>query len=69
MITDTERLDFLLNYFTIDDIGDEKYVCGTVILADELETVLQTGVHVTRVPNLRTVIDRAIAYQKLREEE
>ncbi len=74
MPTDTERLDFILKYFEIDDIGDAEAVPGVVINSEKLEDDLTYGAeepHPTYTAyrsslikeyedDLRDVIDRAI---------
>ncbi len=42
-LTDTDRLNFLLKYFAVEDIGDEDYCPVVVIRAEELEDVLTWG--------------------------
>ena len=75
MRTDTERLDFLLQFFEIDDIGDETFVLGVRIDYETLETRLSFGA--PRGPNrpmlktrlslarpgdsMRDIIDKAIS--------
>jgi hypothetical protein len=69
--TDTERLDFLLKYFEIDDVGDEFWVPGICIRSESLEQDLswnpvpddkgQPQSHICGwQDDLRDVIDRAI---------
>ncbi len=66
---DTQRLDFILKYFSIDDIGDEFVVRGVCINSESLELDLTYGKSVDgKSPplikdwndNLRDIIDRAI---------
>ena len=64
MKNDTERLDFLLKYFVIDDYGDEEVCWGTGILSDQLEPDLQVGILTKPGDDIRDIIDRAIAKQK-----
>lgn len=67
-ITDTERLDFILKYIEIDDIGDEEYIPGVIVAYEFLEDKLSFGPMVNdRAPglcrhgdSLRDVIDKAI---------
>ena len=68
--SDTDRLNFILSHFAIDDIGDEWFVPGVVISHEELEMKLTFGKFAKdRYPalvsslddDLRTVIDKAIA--------
>ena len=64
-MTDTERLDFLLQYFCIDDIGDEEYCKGICISSEALEeklSFLQDGSSNIELWNedLRCVIDRTM---------
>ena len=61
---DTERLDFLLKYFRIDDIGEEEVAFGVGIKYEDLETALSYNECSPAVKahddNLRDIIDRAI---------
>lgn len=59
-ITDTERLDFILKYFCIDDVGDEEYIPGVCINEEKLADELSIGIYLNWDDNLRDVIDRAI---------
>ena len=65
-ITDTERLNFLLQYFCIDDIGDEDSFPGVCINSEALENILTWSPEYNSVnvetwdDDLRDVIDRAI---------
>lgn len=65
-LTDTDRLNFLLTYFCIDDVGDEHYCPGVVIRSEALEDVLtwgrETGTRLNQcdTDNFRTIIDRSI---------
>lgn len=43
-MNDTDRLNFILKYFTIDDIGDEEAVPGICINHEGLEDDLTWGV-------------------------
>ena len=69
MRTDTERLDFLLQFFEITDIGDETYVLGVLVDHDSLEERLSFGVsrESTRPilarpgDSMRDIIDKAIS--------
>ncbi len=69
-ITDTNRLDFLLQYFYIDDIGDEEYCKGMCISHEALEEKLSftpngsSNIELWK-EDLRTVIDRAIKFNVL----
>ena len=69
MMTDTERLNFILNYFVTDDIGDETYVPGVCIDHERLEEDLTWGVEENGQrqshyknwdEDLRSIIDKAI---------
>ena len=42
-ITDTDRLNYLLKYFRIDDVGDDQYSPGIVIDHETLEDILTWG--------------------------
>lgn len=65
-ITDTDRLDFLLEYFRVDDVGVEKYCPGVVIQNEPLEDILTWGQgenpreNQCDTENLRDIIDRAL---------
>jgi hypothetical protein len=41
--TDTDRLNYLLKYISIDDVGDEESVPGVVVKSERLETELTLG--------------------------
>ena len=67
--TDTDRLDFLLSQFRIDDVGDESYIPGIVINYEDLENLLTWGPvdHHGKCPTLvdagariRDIIDKAM---------
>ena len=71
--TDTERLDFLLKFISIDDVGDEHCVPGVVVRSEDLEEKLSVREYQEVKPgvmgnpimchfgeNLRVTIDRAI---------
>ena len=57
-MTDSDRLDFLLKYLSIDDVGDDVICLGINVkgekLADDLSFIK------TWDDDLRDVIDRAI---------
>ena len=57
--TDTERLDFLLRWFSVEDVGDEEFAPGVVIHQEQLEDRL-TGVLTEVTDDLRTVLDKAL---------
>ena len=68
-MTDTERLNFLLKYFSIEDVGDEIFVPGVYIECESLEEDLTWGVEQngrreshfrTDSDDMRDIIDRAI---------
>ncbi len=65
-MNDTERLDFILKYFRIDDVGDEDYCPGVCIREEALADVLSIGVKLDWDDNLRDVIDRAINKEGLK---
>ena len=56
--TDTQRLDFLLEYFSISDIGDECAVSAVSIQSEDLEVRLGHGM--AWEADIRDVIDRAM---------
>lgn len=80
-INDTDRLNFLLKYFNICDIGDEVAIPGVCINSEELEDDLtwgpEFGERNTRQSHfkswnddVRDIIDRAIeSRQKISKEE
>lgn len=68
-MNDTDRLNFILKYFTIDDIGDEIPCPGICIKCEQLEDDLswgadENGIRPSNVmtwdAQMREVIDRAI---------
>lgn len=71
-LTDTDRLNFLLKYFCIDDVGDEEYCPGVIIRNEDLEDVLTwgtpPGAGVRRnqcdTDDLRRIIDISIRKQE-----
>ena len=68
--TDTDRLNHLLKYISIDDVGDEESVLGVVVANERLETELTLGPdHAEKEmvklahdwdDNFRDVIDRSM---------
>ena len=56
---DTRRLDFLLKYMVIDDVGDDEACPGVLVRSDSLEGDLCNGNRIGWDDNLRDVIDRA----------
>ena len=65
---DTERLNFLLQFLSIEDVGDEERVMGTCVDQDRMEHALQYGVCTAKTDDLRTIIDWAIEEQKKKQE-
>lgn len=70
-MTDTDRLNFLLKYFCVDDIGDDSYVPGVIIRSESLEDFLTWGKEAPKRMNqckdtgdFRVIIDRAISSEK-----
>ena len=59
MFTDTERLDFILEYFHIDDIGDDIPCIGVVCRYESLESALQQP-GIAYGCDVRDLIDMAI---------
>lgn len=70
---DTERLNYLLQYFEITDIGDDKFQFGVSVDSEQLEYDLSFGKYDPSIPGnpplfddwtdrvwLRDVIDAAI---------
>ena len=73
MITDTERLDFLMQFFSVEDFGDDSYAPGVVVDTDAVSEAFDGPpcagevVHISdgwQNPDMRRVIDRAIARAK-----
>jgi hypothetical protein len=68
-MTDTDRLDFLLQFLSVDDVGDETACCGVIVNHEDLEAKLGFGPMIdgraealaTWREDLRSVIDKAIA--------
>lgn len=68
-MTDTERLNFLLRYLVVDDIGDEDVVPGVCVDSEGIEEALFPGMEGEEYylldgwqnPDMRRVIDKAIA--------
>ena len=68
--TDTDRLDYLLQFIRIDDVGDEEYCKGIVVDSEKLEEKVGLGPENSdRImrgtihdwdDDLRDVIDRAM---------
>lgn len=68
-LTDTDRLNYLLQFICVDDVGDEEYCKGIVVSGERLEEEVGFGpmVNGRMEPtvkdwgdDLRDVIDRAI---------
>ncbi len=78
-MTDTDRLDFLLRFICIDDVGDEFPHPGAVVAQEDLEAALTSdpkadadGRHANICgfgDDLRAVIDRAIELNPSRQKE
>ena len=71
---DTARLDFLLKFLRIDNIGDDRYVPGVIVSDYELSEALTwatSGENGEPLPdlNLRRIIDQAIYDQAPRKEK
>ena len=72
VLTDTDRLNFLLKYFRVDYVGDEEYIPGIVVIKNEdLEDVLTWGRPIGAVrrnqcdtDDLRHIIDMSIRKNK-----
>ena len=68
--TDTDRLNYLLKYISIDDVGDEKTVLGVVVPSEWIEAELTLGPYRAEMEpvklvhdwndNLRDIIDRSM---------
>jgi hypothetical protein len=68
--TDTDRLNYLLQFIRIDDVGDEEYCMGIVVDHESLEEKvglgpegsdrIMRGTIQTWNDDLRDVIDRAM---------
>lgn len=68
-MTDTERLNFILEHFELDDIGDDRFCPGVIIDSENLEERLSFGkfkngraksLISSFDDDLRTIIDKAI---------
>lgn len=59
-MNDTDRLNFILKYMCIDDVGDEEYVPGINVDYESLCEELQKYNPIKFNDNIRDVIDRAI---------
>jgi len=44
-MTDTDRLEFLLEHFMLDDVGDDHFCPGVIIDNESLEDRLTFGVY------------------------
>ena len=69
-MNDTERLEFLMRFFRVEDVGDDDVCPGMIVDADAVsnafdcgpladETVTSWGWH---NPDMRRAIDKAMAY-------
>ena len=56
--TDTERLDFILKYFDVEDVGDDELYIGVRINSEPLEDALGFAKHWNE--SLRDIIDRTL---------
>lgn len=63
-MTDTERLNFILKYMCVGDVGDDEYCPGIIIDYESLSEDLQKYNFIEWKDNLRDVIDRAIIINK-----
>jgi len=68
-MTDTDRLNFILDHFMLDDIGDDRFCPGVIIDNENLEDRLTFGSYkngkakllISSVnDDLRVIIDEAI---------
>jgi hypothetical protein len=62
--SDTERLDFLLRFLSVEDVGDEDFILGVVVSPEALEEAIGVSGVLDWKEDLRTIIDRAINHYK-----
>lgn len=71
---DTERLDYLLQFLRIEDVGDDSVVPGVILEEDEIIKSLDRGAILEREnllkdgfnsADMRKIIDQSINVQKL----
>lgn len=60
MHADTKRLDFLLRFMSIEDVGDEESVPGVVVQGENMEHELGVAGVTGWDDGIRDIIDRAI---------
>ena len=68
IMTDTDRLNFLMQFLSYDDVGDEDYVPGVVVRWEDMEEAFSLGPKTdgtaeyvcNPTDSMRTTIDRAI---------
>lgn len=73
MNQDTERLDFLMQFFEVSDVGDESLCVGVVVDTDAVGEAFDFGALKDeqwspfsgwKNPDMRRAIDKAIQFQK-----
>ena len=62
--SDTERLEFLLRFLSVEDVGDEDFIPGVVVNPDALEEAIGVSGVLDWKEDLRTIIDRAINHSE-----
>lgn len=71
-ISDTQRLEFLMQFFRVEDTGDEDVCPGMIVDEDAVSNAFDYGPLAGEVltlvdgwenPDMRRVIDKAIAYR------
>jgi len=77
-MSDTERLEYLMQFFTVDDTGDEQVCPGVIVDTDAVSEAFDCGPLAGEVvtimggwqnPDMRRVIDKAIAFHCAKTEE
>jgi hypothetical protein len=71
-MSDTDRLEFLMQFFRVDDVGDENVCPGMIVDTDDVSDAFDFGPLADEVvtlmdgwqnPDMRRVIDKAIAWK------
>lgn len=76
-LNDTDRLEFLLRFIQVADIGDEEYIPGVVVSTEDLEDTLTYGPHTGKDRinqcekdiDMRLIIDRSIRLTQMKGEK
>jgi hypothetical protein len=73
-MSDTQRLEFLMRFFEVADTGDESVYPGVVVDTDAVSKAFDYGPVADEVltlmggwenPDMRRVIDKAIAWKEM----